>query len=111
VRAEDEAERAADEATVREANERIRAAQRELRPPAERLPFLCECEEPSCREPILLSTEEYELVRSDGTCFVVVSGHPTDGDVLSERDGHAVVRKSGRAGAVAAETDPRKEDA
>lgn len=111
MRAEDEAGRAADEAMFREANERIRATQRELRPSGERLPILCECEEPSCCEPILLSTEEYELVRADSTCFVVVSGHPTDGEVLAERDGHLVVRKTGRAGDVAAETDPRKEDA
>jgi hypothetical protein len=111
VRAEDEEERAANEATFREANERIRKAQRELQPPAERVPFLCECDETSCHEPILLSAEEYELVRDDGTHFVVVSGHPTDGEVVSERDGHAIVRKTGLGGAVAAETDPRKEEA
>jgi hypothetical protein len=108
VRAEDEEERAANEATFREANERIRDAQLELQPPAERVPFLCECEEPSCQEPILLSAEEYELVRGDGTCFVIVFGHRTDGEVVAERDGYAIVRKTGRAGAVAAETDPRE---
>jgi hypothetical protein len=75
------------------------------------VPFVCECEETSCRELVRLSAEEYELVRSDATCFVIVSGHPTDGEVLSERDGHAIVRKTGRGGAVAAETDPRKEQA
>jgi hypothetical protein len=111
VRADDEEERAANEATFREANERIRQAQRELQPPAERVPYLCECEEPSCREPIRLSAEEYELVRGDPTYFVVVTGHSTDGDVVAERDGHAVVHKTGRGGAVAAETDPRKDEA
>jgi hypothetical protein len=108
VRAHDEEERAANEATFREANERIREAQRKLRPSAARVPFLCECEEPSCHEPILLKAEEYELVRSDPTCFVIVSGHATEGKVVSDRGGHAIVRKAGRGGEVAVETDPRK---
>jgi hypothetical protein len=30
---------------------------------------------------------------------------------VSERDGHTIVRKTGRGGVVAAETDPRKEEA
>jgi hypothetical protein len=111
LRDDDEEERAADEATFREANERIRQAQRELNPPAERIPFLCECEEASCHEPIKLSAAEYELVRDDPTHFVIVSGHPTHGELVSERDGYAIVRKTGRSGAVAAETDPRKEEA
>jgi hypothetical protein len=111
VSARDEEERAANEATFREANERIREAQRELQPPLERVPYLCECEEPSCHEPIMLTAEEYEAVRGEATWFVIVSGHPTDGEVVSERDGHSVVRKTGRGGAVAVQTDPRKDDA
>ena len=97
------------EATFREANERIRDVQRELQPPAERVPFLCECEEPGCHEPILLTAEEYERVRSDATIFVIVTGHPTDGEPVSEEAGHTIVRKTGRGGEIAAETDPRKE--
>jgi hypothetical protein len=104
----DEEERALNEATFREANERIRQAQRELDPPVERVPFLCECEEPVCHEPVRLTAAEYELVRSDPTYFVVVSGHTGDGAVVSERDGYAILRKDGRGGAVAVETDPRK---
>jgi hypothetical protein len=111
VRAEEEEERAANEATFREANERIRQAERELDPPLERVPYLCECEEPSCHEPIRLSAPEYELVRDHPTYFVIVSGHSTDGEVVAERDGYVIVRKTGRGGAVAAETDPRKEEA
>jgi hypothetical protein len=111
VRAEDEEERAANEATFREANERIRQAECELDPPLERVPYLCECEEPACHAPIRLTAAEYEVVRDDPTYFVIVSGHSTDGEVVSERDGHLIVRKTGRGGAVAAETDPRKEEA
>ena len=86
-----EEDHAADEAAFREANEQIRQARRELKRDAARVPFRCECEE--------------------STHFVIVSGHPTDGDVVSERDGYAVVRKSGPGGDIAIETDPRKEDA
>ena len=109
VGAEEEVERVATEVMFREANEQIRNAQQELRPPVERVPFLCECDDPSCREPIRLSAEEYERVRTDGTCFVVVTGHSTTGEVVSASDGHSIVRKTGQGGVFAAETDPREE--
>jgi hypothetical protein len=111
VSADDEVERAANEAAFREANENIRNVQQELHPPVERVPFLCECDDPSCREPIRLTAEEYERVRTDGTCFVVVTGHSTSGEVISEVAGHSIVRKTGAGGVVAAETDPREERA
>jgi hypothetical protein len=109
VHADDEQQRAADEATFREANERIREVQAELELSRQRVPFICECDDTSCREPILLGAEEYERVRSDGTCFVIVAGHSTLGEIVEERDGHAVVRKTGLGGLVAAELDPREE--
>jgi hypothetical protein len=111
VSPEDEVERAVNEATFREANERIRDARQRLDPPAERVPFLCECDEPSCREPIRLTAEEYERVRRDGTLFVVVRGHSTSGGIVSESGGCAIVGKTGRGGMVAAELDPREEGA
>jgi hypothetical protein len=111
VTAENEERRAANEATFREANERIREAQRELDPPIERVPFLCECDDPSCREPILLTAEEYEHVRSDGTCFVVLAGHSTHGEIVEMADAYAIVRKTGSGGLVVAEANPRKEGA
>jgi hypothetical protein len=111
VTAEDDLERAANEATFREANERIREAQRELDPPTERVPFLCECDDASCREPIRLRADEYERVRDDGTLFVIVAGHSTSDEIVEERDGHEIVRKTGRGGALAAESDPRREGA
>lgn len=109
VSAEEEVERAANEATFREANEQIRNVQQELHPPVERIPFLCECDDPSCREPIRLSADEYERVRNDGRCFVIVSGHSTDGEVVAQSDGHSIVRKTGEGGLLATETDPREE--
>ena len=77
--AEDEAERAANEATLRE-------VQAELELSRQRVPIVCECDDTSCHAPILLGDEEYELVRSDGTCFVIVTGHSTDGEILEESE-------------------------
>jgi hypothetical protein len=65
VSADEEVERAVNEATFRDANERIRDVQQELDPPLERVPFLCECDDPSCRDPIRLTAGEYERVRRD----------------------------------------------
>ena len=86
--AEHEAERAADEATLRE-------VQAELELSRQRVPIVCECDDTSCHAPILLGDEEYELVRSDGTCFVIVTGHSTDGEILEESEGHTIVHKTG----------------
>ena len=98
--AEDEAERAANEATLRE-------VQAELELSRQRVPIVCECDDTSCHAPILLGDEEYELVRSDGTCFVVVTGHSTDGEILEESEGHMIVHKTGLGAELSQELGPR----
>ena len=98
--AEHEAERAADEATLRE-------VQAELELSRQRVPIVCECDDTSCHAPILLGDEEYELVRSDGTCFVIVTGHSTDGEILEESEGHMIVHKTGLGAELSQELDPR----
>ena len=98
--AEHEAERAADEATLRE-------VQAELELSRQRVPIVCECDDASCHAPILLGDEEYELVRSDGTCFVIVTGHSTDGEILEESEGHMIVHKTGLGAELSQELDPR----
>lgn len=105
-----EAKRAENEAAFREANERIRAAERELDPPLERVPYLCECDDVRCREPIRLTAPEYERVREDGATFAVARGHSSDGDVIEEHDGYLVVCKLDDGGAVARALDPRGEN-
>ena len=97
--AEDEAERAANEATLRE-------VQAELELSRQRVPIVCECDDTSCHAPILLGDEEYELVRSDGTCFVIVTGHSTDGEILEESEGHMIVHKTGLGAELSQELDP-----
>jgi len=100
VTAEDEAERAANEATLRE-------VQAELELSRQLVPIVCECDDTSCHAPILLDDEEYELVRSDGTCFVIVTGHSTDGEILEESEGHMIVHKTGLGAELSQELDPR----
>ena len=98
--AEDEAERAANEATLRE-------VQAELELSRQRVPIVCECDDTSCHAPILLGEEEYELVRSDGACFVIVTGHSTDGEILEESEGHMIVHKTGFGAELSQELGPR----
>ncbi|HKN63254.1 MAG TPA: hypothetical protein VJV76_02875 [Gaiellaceae bacterium] len=107
----DEEKRAANEATFREANEQIRAAERRLEPPLERVPYLCECDDVRCTELVRLTSGEYERVREDGATFFIVAGHSSTGDVVARHDNHLVVRKSGDGGEVARALDPRKEEA
>jgi hypothetical protein len=107
----DEERRAENESTFRDANEQIRAAEPELNPPLARVPYLCECDDVHCTEPIRLTAEEYERVRTDGETFLIAPGHSSHGAVIEEHEHYLVVRKEDRAGEVARALDPRKEDA
>ena len=106
-----EEKRAANEAAFRDANEQIRAAERELDPPLERVPYLCECDDVRCHEPVRLTAEEYERVREDGATFVIVAGHSSEGDVVEEHADYLVVRKPDGGGEIARALDPRAEEA
>lgn len=81
----------------REANEKIRAAADEYNAPIERIPFLCECPTPDCRELVPLTLSEYEGVRADPTHFLTVTGHEGAekplGKVVSREDGYVIVEK------------------
>lgn len=106
-----EEKRAENEAAFREANEQIRAAERKLDPPLERVPYLCECDDVRCHEPIRLTAGEYERVREDGATFLIVPGHSSEGDVVDEHEDYLVVRKPDGGGEVARALDPRQEEA
>ena len=100
---------AANEATFRDANERIRDRADELDFP-DPVPFLCECGEPGCREIVRLTLVEYERVRRNGgTHFFVLPGHDEidgeNGRVQDRNDRFVVVEKLGRAAKVAVERD------
>jgi hypothetical protein len=105
---------AANEATFRDANERIQERAREL-DFEDPVPFLCECGEPSCRAILRLRLDEYEAIRRDGRRFFVVAEHEETaaaaGHVTERHDDYLVVEKTGRAGEVAEDRDPRQPSA
>ena len=74
-----------------EANERIRQTQVELGLRGEeRLPFLCECDDVSCRALVRLTVSEYAEVRGGMDRYVVIEGHAHDGRVVSTGQGYFV---------------------
>ncbi|MBA3843060.1 MAG: hypothetical protein H0X39_10670 [Actinobacteria bacterium] len=71
--------------------------------------FICECSTPDCFERITLTRVEYELVRNDGTHFLLAHGHE---DIEIEQTvtlskNYIVVAKDGPAGIIALNEDPR----
>ena len=112
VTSREDEKRAENEATFRAANERIREVERQLDPPLERVPYLCECDDVHCHELMRLTVAEYERIREDGATFGVARGHSSNGEVVEEHDHYVVVRKpDGSGGEVARALDPRGEDA
>jgi hypothetical protein len=106
-----EARLAENEATFRDANEQIMKRAREYEFP-DRVPFLCECGEPSCHEILRLTLEQYEEVRSAGTRFFLVPGHEAAVDpsatIVNRTKEYVVIEKAGIAGEVAERRDPRQ---
>ena len=78
-------------------------------PAAEWLRTRCECGRSDCQGYVELRQREYEAIRSDGRCFVVLPGHGVDAVerpiVRCER--FDVVRTTGIAAQVAADLAPR----
>jgi len=93
------------ELRFREANESIEERRVELGVD-ERVPYLCECEEPSCRELVRLSADEYRAARVDDRHFLLVEGHPFRcGEIVHRADGYMVVEKQGEAAEVIEEEE------
>jgi hypothetical protein len=98
---------ARNDATFRDANERINRVAAESGITSD-VPFICECADPSCTEILRLSLVEYEAVREHGDWFISGPGHETESvSMIERRDGYDVVEKEGRAGEVARDLDPR----
>jgi hypothetical protein len=99
---------AKNQVSFREANERIEATayRVELR---ERVPFICECSDPSCMELVRLDLDEYENVRQNPRRFCTVPGHATAAVaagaavIVGELNGYTLVDKIGVAGEIAEE--------
>ena len=71
--------------------------------------FICECATSGCFERLKLTLDEYELVRSEGSNFLLSPGHEDIEveQVVARYPGYYVVQKDGVAGLIAADTDPR----
>ncbi len=110
VRAMDErsARLAENEAVFRSANEAIDANRADRG--TERREYLCECGVASCFEPIALTPEEYDAVRSHPAQFFVSPGHEdlTAGEVVVEESSrYSVVEKLGEERQIVERSDPR----
>ena len=107
-----EERKALNEATFRDANEKLgRAARQLLRDDdGSPVPFLCECPSRSCTEVVLLTLAEYEQVRSGAARGLEVPGHEdlSVERVVARHGRFVVTEKFGRAGEVFAAMSPRE---
>jgi hypothetical protein len=112
------AERSAkNQATFRDANERIEEAAAKLLD-GDEAPFICECPNLDCTELIRVPFAVYAAVREHGQRFLVSPGHEicTVGDIriarVTERcDGYSIMDKVGEAAEVAQQLDPHLDEA
>ena len=92
------------DAIFRNANEGISAAA-QAEEIDDRVPFICECADPACREIIQMSMEDYFEIREDPRLFLNVPGHEASAQgwaqVVESHDRYLVVEKIGPAGEVA----------
>ncbi|HYH62682.1 MAG TPA: hypothetical protein VD766_12515 [Solirubrobacterales bacterium] len=78
---------AKNEALFRAANERM-AKWEERHDAREKELYLCECADPTCRDKLALTLEQYEHVRAHSRHFAVRNGHETpDVEVVVEEVG------------------------
>jgi hypothetical protein len=102
--------KALNEATFRKANERLDDAARELVADDAFVPFICECPRSDCMHTVLLTLAEYEGVRSGSRQGLAAIGHEdlTVERVLAHNDRFVLTEKTGRAGEVYGDADPRR---
>jgi hypothetical protein len=72
-----EADSAAAQHETRRANERLVRAVGNIVEPEKQVPFICECMDASCTDPVPMTLREYEAVRAHPRRFALVPGHPT----------------------------------
>jgi len=99
---------AENQATFREANERIESTADAIHLDVD-IPFICECAEETCTQLVPLSLEAYEEIRAHPRRFFNAPGHEElsvengAGVVVARKEGYVLVDKVGIAGEVAAE--------
>jgi len=102
------------ESAARTANERFVArATSERVQSKQRVPLVCECADPGCRELVMLGIDDYHRIRSHPARFLLAAGHEDEvahERVIEAENGYAIVEKHGTAGREAARLDPRAAD-
>lgn len=75
----------------------------------ETLAVVCECGDPDCNAPLLMSVNEYEVIRAEPAQFAVIAGHEIlDCErVVTSHPSYLIVEKFGDAAIVADAEDPR----
>jgi hypothetical protein len=95
------------EALFREVNERVQEVARDAGGGA--YEYLCECANIDCTFMLELTPAEYEAIRADGTQFAVRPLHytPEIETLVADNDSYWIVRKTGEAGELVEDLDPR----
>jgi hypothetical protein len=98
------------ESIFRQVNEQIESLNRDLGTDDTTMTVICECANGECTERLQIQVSQYEKVRADPRCYVIVPGHelPEFESIVESGDGYHIVQKrEGTAAALAEETDPR----
>ncbi len=97
------------ESRFREINERLQADLRRIPDDGGTSDFVCECGREDCADPVALTIQEYEEVRSDALLFALVPGHQFEDseDVLATTDRYVVVRKKPETAPIVEAANPR----
>lgn len=78
-------------ASVRSANDRIRASAERLRfEDDQRVPFVCECGNADCLSTVMLTLATYAAVREDRFRFLLLAGHEKPADERVVEDGRVL---------------------
>ena len=106
------AERAGrNQALYREVNERVKAINQAFDSLLGHGDWICECANESCVQRLVLTHEEYEMLRAKGTRFAVApdDAHvvPEVENVVERHERYWVVEKIGVAAALVEQVDPR----
>jgi 3'-phosphoadenosine 5'-phosphosulfate sulfotransferase len=97
------------EALFREVNEAVQEVSERFDAPG--FEIVCECGSLGCDRRVSMTNSEYEELRSESHHFAVIAGHEKSDveEVVAQRRGYFVVRKTGAAArALAERTDPRE---
>jgi hypothetical protein len=99
---------ARNEALFRAVNERVSDVNQAAEE-GELVEFLCECGDDECVEPVALTLDEYETLRSVAIHFVLRPGHEEQGveTVVARNERFVVVQKHAGEKEIAEATDPR----